>query len=129
MLNAGLTLVACQYLGDLIVDSAALRIPGVVVGLLLLLLLLGLRGWWLGAGRAVPDALNRVAKGLHDHFALLFVPAGVSVVANVDRLAADGLALAACVVLSTAATIAVTAFIGARRSGAIPGPRAVVAAE
>jgi putative effector of murein hydrolase LrgA (UPF0299 family) len=97
----------------LVAAALSLPPPGIIIGLLLLLCGLGIRSWRLGAERAVPEALNRIAATLHGHFGLLFVPAGVGVVANIDRLAADGLALLTAVLLSTAVTIAVTAKIAA----------------
>jgi holin-like protein len=63
----------------------------------------------------VPEALGRLAKGLHDHLGLLFVPAGAGVMANFHNIAADATALLAAVVISTVTTIAVTALIVARR--------------
>jgi holin-like protein len=115
MLYAVLTFIVLQCLGDLIAAGTSLSIPGTVIGLMLLLCGLGIRSWWLGSQRAVPDALSRAAGTLHGHFGLLFVPAGVGVVANMDRVAADGLALFAAVLLSTMITIAVTATIAALR--------------
>lgn len=115
MLYAVLTLVVLQCLGDLVAAAASLPIPGMVIGLMLLLCGLGIRSWRLGSQRAAPDALNRVAGTLHSHFGLLFVPAGVGVIANIDRLATDGLALLGAVLLSTTVTIAVTATIAAWR--------------
>jgi len=119
MVYAVLALVALQCLGDLIAAAVSLPIPGMVIGLLFLLCGLGIRGWRLGTDRAVPDAMNRVATTLHGHFGLLFVPAGVGVVASTDRLAADGPALLAAVLLSTALTIAITATIAAWRAKAV----------
>lgn len=119
MLYAALTLLAVQYTGDMIAETLSLPVPGVVIGLLLLLLVLAFRGRRLGPERAVPDTLSRVAKGLHDHFGLLFVPAGAGVVANVGRLATEGVALVIVLLLSTIATMAVTALIVAGRRGAV----------
>ncbi len=119
MLYAVLALVAAQYLGDLIADTLSLPMPGVVIGLLLVLLVLAFRGRRLGRDHAVPGALSRVAKALHDHFGLLFVPAGAGVVANLDRLATEGPALIIVLLLSTIATIALTALIVAGRRGAV----------
>lgn len=119
MLYAALTLVAAEYLGDLIADTFSLPIPGVVIGLLLLLSVLAFRGRRLGQDRAVPTPLSSVAKGLHDHFGLLFVPAGAGVAANVDRLATEAPALVVVLLLSTIATIAVTALIVAVRRGTV----------
>ena len=128
MLYAGLALVALQYFGELVADVTGLPVPGVVVGILLLLAALALRGRWFPAGEPIPTPLNRLAQGLHDHFGLLFVPAGAGVVANFDRLLATAPALLAAVLLSTAVTIAVTALIAAWRPAPAPVPD-VVAAE
>jgi holin-like protein len=127
VLYAMLILFALQCLGDLIAAAAALPIPGMVIGLVLLVFVLALRSRRLGAERAVPDALNRVAAGLHGHFGLLFVPAGVGVLANIHRLATDGLALLAAVLFSTAMTIALTALIAVWRPSVVRSPDAVAA--
>jgi holin-like protein len=120
MLYAVAALIVFQYLGQVIGDAVTLPIPGVVIALLLLLSALALRGWWLGPEHAVPDVLSRMAKALHDHFGLLFVPAGVGIVDNFGRLAAHVPALLAAVLLSTIATIAVTALVAARRPSTVP---------
>lgn len=111
MLFAVLALFALQFVGDLIAGVLPFPIPGMVIGLVLLLAALTVRRHWLGPERAVPDALSSVTSALHGHFGLLFVPAGVGVVANIDRLRVDGLALFGVVLLSTAATIGITAAI------------------
>ena len=111
MLSALLTLIAYQEAGDLIADSLSVPVPGMIIGLLLLLGTIRLRGWMLGADRAVPPKLDQLAKSLHDHLGLLFVPAGVGLIANVTNLAADGIGLAAAVLISTVVTIAVTSLI------------------
>ena len=120
MLYAAAALIVFQYIGQMIADAVALPIPGVVIALLLLLSALTMRGWWLGPGRAVPDVLSCMAKALHDHFGLLFVPAGVGIVDNFGRLTAQVPALLAAVLLSTIATIAVTALVAARRPSRVP---------
>jgi holin-like protein len=120
MLYAALALVAAQYLGDLIADTLSLPVPGIVIGLVLLLSVLGMRRWWKGPEHALPEALDRVSKALHEHFGLLFVPAGVGIVDNFGRLAAHLSALLAVVLLSTSVTIAITAIIAVGRFGAVP---------
>jgi holin-like protein len=115
MLHAILILVAAQFVGDLIADFASLPIPGMVIGLVLLLAGLWLRGRLPGAERAVPEQLSRAAKCIHDHFGLLFVPAGAGVMANADHLAVDGSTLVATVLISTVLTIALTALVIATR--------------
>jgi len=127
MLYAVLALIALQCLGDLMAAVASLPIPGMAIGMMLLVCGLSIRGWWLGSQRAVPDVLNRLAGSLHGHFGLLFVPAGVGVVGNIDRLAAHAFALLGAVLLSTAATVAVSATIAGMRSKATRSADSVAA--
>lgn len=112
---AMLILIGCQFVGDVIVKAASLPLPGMIVGLVLLFASLWLRGRWLGPEKAVPDALSRLAKGLHDNLGLLFVPAGVGIMANLHSLAADAVGLFVAVILSTLVTVGVTALAAGRR--------------
>lgn len=105
MLNALLLLLALQVTGDTLVALVGLPIPGMVIGLVLLLAILAARGRWLGAERAVPPGLDAAAKGLHDHLGLLFVPAGAGIVAHFGLLGVEGPALLLAVVVGTATTI------------------------
>lgn len=117
MLNALVLLLALQFAGEALVARAGLPIPGMVVGLVLLLTILAARGRWLGAARAVPPGLDAAAKGLHDHLGLLFVPAGAGIVAHFGLLGVEGPALLLAVVAGTAATIGLVGRIalGVRR--------------
>lgn len=89
MLYARLILIAFQHPGDLIADAASLPTLGVVIGLLLPLSALALRGWWLGSGATISDPMSRVSQGLHDHSGLLFVRTSAGIVDNFDRRAAE----------------------------------------
>lgn len=103
-----LTLIGFQLLGDIIADTLSIPVPGMVIGLVLLIAALWAWGHMHGPENAVPDALNRAAKGLHDNLGLLFVPAGVGVMANLHTLATDAAGLFAAVVVSTLVTVTVT---------------------
>ena len=105
---AMLLLIGLQLIGDLIADTVALPVPGMIIGLVLLFAVLWVRGWTRGPQKAVPEALSRVAKGLHDNLGLLFVPAGAGVIANMNSLASDGVGLFVAVLVSTLATVTVT---------------------
>ena len=59
----------------------------------------------------LPSELGDTADGLLKHLSLLFVPAGVGVVQQLDRLGGEGVRLLAVIVLSTAITLAVTALV------------------
>jgi putative effector of murein hydrolase LrgA (UPF0299 family) len=111
MIQAFLLLVLLQWLGDLAAAALRLPVPGMVLGLGALLALLALRSRRLGAARALPDGLDELARGLHAQLGLLFVPAGVGILAHRDLLAAEGVAILAAVIGSTLAGIAATAAI------------------
>lgn len=93
-----------QGLGELISHFLVTMIPGPVIGLLLLLAWLRLRG-------KVAEPVELVATALVKHLGLLFIPAAVGVVVYWpqirDHAGAVGVALAASVVM----TIAVTALV------------------
>ncbi|MBL8833336.1 MAG: CidA/LrgA family protein [Rhodospirillales bacterium] len=104
MLGALTLLLVCQALGEAVVRLAGLPVPGPVMGMVLLF------GWLAWKGE-VPEPLARTAGGLLEHLSLLFVPAGVGVVLYLDLVAAEWQAIAASLVVSTLATILVTAFV------------------
>jgi holin-like protein len=106
----GLTvLLVFQLIGEVGVRALGLPVPGPVAGMLLLLLTLVL-------GRGVPAALDRAANGLLGHLSLLFVPAGVGMMAFFDRIGDAWLPILLTLLLSTALTLAITAWVmlGAR---------------
>jgi len=59
----------------------------------------------------VGDDLRETANGLLRHLSLLFVPAGVGVMAHLGRLSHEWLPISVSLVLSTLLTIAVTAVV------------------
>ena len=84
MLRALTVLVLCQFAGEVIARAAGLPLPAPVVGLILLLLLLFVR-------RGPDGALRDTSNGLPRHLSLLFVPAGVGIVTQLDALERDWL--------------------------------------
>jgi holin-like protein len=125
MLYAMLTLIGLQLLGDMFAEATSVPVPGMVIGLLLLFGGLWIRGRVRDSEHAVPEALNRVAKVLHDNLGLLFVPAGAGIIANTGSLAADGVGLVVAVLISTVATIAITGFAAGWRRTYIQAQAAV----
>lgn len=89
----GLTwLLACQLVGEMLVRLTDVPVPGPVVGMLLLFVILRVR-------RSDDDAaVVRAGDGLLRHLQLLFVPAGVGVVAYATTLRDDALPIAVAVV-------------------------------
>lgn len=88
----GLTwLVGLQLLGELVVRVLDLPVPGPVVGMLLLFVLLRLR-------RDEDGPIVRAGSALLRHLQLLFVPAGVGVVAYLGVLGRDALPIGVALV-------------------------------
>ena len=99
-----LTLIlGCQLAGEALVAAAGLPVPGPVAGMALLFAGLMLFG--------LPEGLGRLADALLGHLQLLFVPAGVGVMLHAPLLARDAGAISVALVVSTLATIAVTALV------------------
>ncbi|MFW6380062.1 MAG: CidA/LrgA family protein [Halorhodospira sp.] len=99
----GLTLLlGFQLAGEVLARLLGLPLPGPVLGLVLLFAGLVLLG-------RVPACLRTATEGLLRYLALLFVPAGVGIMRHLERLGADGTAIAAALVLSTALALGVTA--------------------
>ncbi len=103
MVHALTVLLALQLVGEAVVRTLGLPIPGPVVGMALLLTALAARPDW----RA---ALAPTAQGLLGHLSLLFVPAGVGVMQHVARLGAEAWAIGVALALSTWIGLAVTAW-------------------
>ena len=113
MLPALTLILSCQLAGELLTRFLGLPIPGPVAGMVLLFLLLSLRG-------SVPADLGTVSDTLLRHLALLFVPAGVGVMAHLGLLEREWLPISVALLGSTAATIAVTALIMNRFASTAP---------
>jgi holin-like protein len=122
MPQAFLLLVGLQLAGDVAARLARLPVPGMVIGLALLFAILCLRARLLGRERAVPAGLAAVAGGLHGTLGLLFVPAGVGILAHLPLFAHEGPAILAAVVASTLAALAATSAIAARHRTRTRGP-------
>ncbi|MGZ4454825.1 MAG: CidA/LrgA family protein [Nocardioides sp.] len=113
----GLTwLLGCQLVGEVLVRLIGVPLPGPVVGMVLLFVLLRVR-------RAGDDAtVVRAADGLLRHLQLLFVPAGVGVVAYATTIRDHALPLVVALVVSWLLGLAVVGWttvalerLGARR--------------
>ncbi len=111
--SALFTLLGCELLGELLRGVLHLPIPGPVVGMLLLAATLGLsRGREDAADEpAAPTALDIVAGALLRHMGLLFVPAGVGIVAEAGLLRQEWLPILGGLLGSTLLSLAVTAFV------------------
>jgi holin-like protein len=100
-------LLVFQLVGEVSELVGGLPVPGPVVGMVLLLLALE-------AGLPGQDDLRAASGAVLAFLSLLFVPAGVGVIEHLPRLAQEWPALGASLVVSTAATVAVTAWVAER---------------
>ncbi len=104
MLQALTAIFACQLAGEAITVAGGLPLPGPVIGMVLLFIILMARGH-------VPSALGRVGDTLLGNLSLLFVPAGAGIMMHAQRLEGEAVPIGVTLVVSTLATIAVTAVL------------------
>ena len=100
MIRALAILLVFQLAGESLARGVGLPLPGPVIGLAGLFTAMML---WSPLRAMVEDT----ARTLLNHLSLLFVPAGVGVVAHLDVFGRQGPALMAALILSTAAAILV----------------------
>ncbi|MEN8705340.1 MAG: CidA/LrgA family protein [Nocardioides marinisabuli] len=108
MLTGMLWLLACQLVGQLVVDATGVPVPGPVVGMVLLLVVLVVRD--------PPDdsPVHRTADAVLPHLQLLFVPAGVGIVAYAGVLRDDLVAVLVALVGSWFLGLAVVGLLADR---------------
>ena len=104
MLGPLMLLLACQFVGEVVVRAVGAPLPGPVLGLLILLAILTLRGGPDPELRSVSDALLR-------YLALLFVPAAVGVITQLDVLGRNWLPVLVSILVSTALGLLVTGLL------------------
>jgi putative effector of murein hydrolase LrgA (UPF0299 family) len=122
MLQGFFILLACQLLGESVSRGLHVPIPGPVLGIMLLLLLLAVRGWQTGEDPARSDTpVGFAADGLLRYLGLLFVPAGVGIVQSFHLVLSNGVAVIVALVGSTLITLVVTVFVFRMVSRAVSG--------
>ena len=104
MLSALTQLLIFQLAGEVIARGLALPVPGPVLGMLFLFVALVLRG---GPGKE----LQTTGSTLLQHLSLLFVPAGTGIMVHLHRVADEWLPLLLSLLISTTATLMVTALV------------------
>ncbi len=102
MLYAIAVLLVCQLLGELIVQSVGLLLPGPLVGMVLLFIGLVLYGH-------VPEKLNHTTGKLFRHMMFFFIPIVAGVMMHAERMAAEWLPFIAACIVGSAVTLIVTA--------------------
>ncbi|MBC8048849.1 MAG: CidA/LrgA family protein [Chitinophagales bacterium] len=103
MLKSIAQILAFLLAGEVIAIALGGLSPGPLCGMIMMFC-------WLQAAEPSPE-LEAAAGFLTGNLGLLFIPAGVAVVNFGDLLAQNGIALFICIVVSTAAAIALTGLI------------------
>lgn len=106
MILGFLALLACQLAGQFVVDAVALPVPGPVVGMVVLLVVLLIRR------PGNDNGVVRAADALLRHLQLLFIPAGVGLIAYLRLIGAQWWPIVAGIALSWLVALLVTAGVG-----------------
>ncbi len=102
---AGLVqILVFQGLGEIVAKFFLPLIPGPVIGLVLLLAWLQVRG-------SVPASVDLVATAFAQNLGLLFIPAAVGVVMFWPSIRSHAVAVVAALLVSVVATMAVTGLV------------------
>ncbi|MDD2815034.1 MAG: CidA/LrgA family protein [Thiotrichaceae bacterium] len=97
-------LLICQLCGEVLVRLLNFPVPGPVVGMVLLLIVLIIKG-------SVPKSVQTVGDALLNNIALLYVPAGVGLMEHFKLISKGWLVISIALVVSTIVTMAVTAIV------------------
>jgi holin-like protein len=103
MLPTFIVLIAFQLCGEGIASLTGLPIPGPVIGMALLLVALMIGG-------VTSESLQAGARALLQYLPLLFVPAGVGIVAYLPLIAAEWLPITIALLCSSVLAIIATAW-------------------
>ena len=103
-MSAIFVLIVLQLIGETIVQMSGLPVPGAIIGLILLYAILVLRG-------EVPDEMSRTSGFLLQNLGVLFVPAGVGVIAYLPVIAAQWWIIVLVLLVSVSSTIAITGLV------------------
>ncbi|WP_051559812.1 CidA/LrgA family protein [Marinobacterium jannaschii] len=95
-----LALLLCQLAGELLVVWLELPVPGAVVGMLILLSLLAIRG-------EAPASVRQAGEGLLSILPLFLVPAGVGLMLHFQLIAANWWSILLALLGSTLITMLV----------------------
>jgi holin-like protein len=116
-------LIGCQLIGEVLRAALHLPIPGPVIGIFLLAAVLASRPGVKPGDDVAPSPLQRTSEALIAHMGLLFVPAGVGVIAAASLLRTQWLPVLAALLGSTILSLAVTGLVMHRVSRAAEARR------
>jgi holin-like protein len=103
-------LIGAQLAGEVLRRLLHLPLPGPVIGMFILAVALVTRaqGWLTESG---PSALDKTATGLISNMGLLFVPAGVGIIAELSILRREWLPIVTGLLVSTVLGLVVTGVV------------------
>ncbi len=107
-------LTGFQLLGEVIRAAFSLPLPGPVIGMFLLAIVLATAPAESFPGKQLRKSLEDVSRMLIEHMGLLFVPAGVGIVAAGDLLRQEWLPIVVAVLVSTLLGLVVTGWVAHR---------------
>jgi holin-like protein len=105
MLGSLTLILLCQLIGEIITTVTKLPIPGPVIGMVILFCMLVI------CPRKMPHELEVVGGFLLRYLALLFVPAGVGIITNLDIITKFWAPIAGVIIIGTVVTIGVTGLV------------------
>lgn len=105
MLGSLITILVCQLLGEVVTRLTRMPVPGPVLGMVILFCLL------VFFPRRLPEDIEATGGFLLRYLALLFVPAGVGIITNLEILRKNWAPIAGVIVAGTMITIAVTGLV------------------
>ncbi|MEG9437377.1 CidA/LrgA family protein [Edaphobacter sp. HDX4] len=108
ILQSMMVLLVFQLAGELVSKAVHIPIPGPVLGMALL------AAWYLLQNREPEKHMEQTVSGLLGWLGLLFVPAGVGIVANLDLLRAAWFPVTIALTVSTLSTLLITAAVMSR---------------
>lgn len=105
MLGSLTIILLCQLIGEIIARITRVPVPGPVIGMVILFC--GL----IAFQRNIPGELETVGGFLLRYLALLFIPAGVGVITNLDLMRKSWAPISGAILIGTFITIAVTGVV------------------
>ncbi|MFO7530680.1 MAG: CidA/LrgA family protein [Marinobacter sp.] len=116
-LNGITLLLVYQLVGEVTVRLLGVPIPGPVLGMVMLFITLWIRG-------SAPESVEMASTALLSHLSLLFVPAGVGMMAHFSRIADEWLPITLALLISTVITMVATALVMQLTTRWLVGPAA-----
>jgi holin-like protein len=111
MLNSIFTIFLFQLIGEFIQKFTDISIPGPVIGLILLLIVLLIRGKFFIKLPIIENDLVDFSERFLAYLPLLFIPVGVGVVMHLSLLEENLISVISIIILGTLLTLALTGFI------------------